>query len=188
MNCPPLPTLDWGRGDRPKHQTLSQTRGHDRHNSPWYTRWWGVPATSAASHNPASGGVQTDEPGRRGGGGTHADSPRCRCRCRHKVALGHGSSLSPAPCRLDPPAPTSTRPPGAVRSSPPILGLGLVSSHPPWPCSVGGRLLIHATTPLSALYAQPLGAESLPGLCLPLFTASGKQIPSQGEQMPLGPS
>ena len=128
-----------GRGDRPKHQTLSQTRGHDRHNSPWYTRWWGVPATSAASHNPASGGVQTDEPGRRGGGGTHADSPRCRCRCRHQVALGRGSSLSPAPRRLDPPAPTSTCPPGAVRSSPPILGLGLVSSHPPWPCSVGGE-------------------------------------------------
>lgn len=63
MNCPPLPTLDWGgwgswgRGDRAKN-----------HNSHCYSRWWGVPATSTASHNPASRGVQPDERGSCRGG------------------------------------------------------------------------------------------------------------------------
>lgn len=52
-----------GRGDHAKDLTPSQTRGHDHHNSHCYSKWWGVPATSTASHNPASRGVQIDEPG-----------------------------------------------------------------------------------------------------------------------------
>lgn len=136
----------------------------------------------AGVSNQMSGGVVG------GGGGTHTDSPRCRCCCSHQVALDRGlawSILSPALCRLD-----------LVSRYPPALPLRGRSAahHPFWPQACGtppslamlwlcGRETGH---PHHSSFLHP--PRIFTWACLPPFPLTGKQIPSQGEQMPLGPS